>query len=183
MLFSRRPGIDEFEAAAMPHMNAIYRTASRLQDSTAEVDGIVQNVYLHAWKSFGQFKLGTGCRVWLFRILFDTLRRRGRSPNIRLVSDRDATADEIFGSPPMPEHVTDDEILGALAEVPRDSRAAVLLIDVEEFSYQEAARILDVPVSTVMSNLSRGRKTLRKELASLTLSFGMGSTPREGKIA
>jgi RNA polymerase sigma-70 factor (ECF subfamily) len=87
------------------------------------------------------------------------------------------------GSPPLPEYITDEEMLAALTEVPQDFRAVVLLIDVEEFSYKEAAGILDVPIGTVMSRLSRGRKLLREKLADLALSYGIGPTHQEGKSA
>jgi RNA polymerase sigma-70 factor (ECF subfamily) len=73
MLFSHRPRTDEFEAAALPHMNDIYRTAARLLGNGTGADDVVQDVYLQAWKSFEQFELGTNCRAWLFKILFHTL--------------------------------------------------------------------------------------------------------------
>jgi len=85
--------------------------------------------------------------------------------------------------PPIPEHITDEEILAALAEVPQDFRAVVLLVDVEEFSYKEAAGILNIPVGTVMSRLSRGRKMLRERLAEQAASYGIGRPNQEGQIA
>jgi RNA polymerase sigma-70 factor (ECF subfamily) len=85
--------------------------------------------------------------------------------------------------PPIPDHITDEEMLAALADVPQDFRAVVLLIDVEEFSYKEVAGILNVPIGTVMSRLSRGRRLLRETLAGHAASYGIGVTHQEGKSA
>jgi RNA polymerase sigma-70 factor (ECF subfamily) len=185
MFFSRKPRTDEFEAAAMPHMKDIYRTAARLLGNGTGVDDVVQDVYLQAWKSFGQFELGTNCRAWLFKILFHTLHHyRRKWLNVRMVKESEdflelATAN----SPPLPEHITDEEVLAALAEVPQDFRAIVLLVDVEQFTYKQAAGILNVPIGTVMSRLSRGRKLLRERLAGMAQSYGIGRTSQEGKSA
>src|SRR5258708_16347001 len=85
MLFSKRPRTDEFEAAAMPHMKDIYRTAARLLGNGTGADDVVQEVYLQAWKSFGQFESGTNCRAWLFKILFHTVNHhRRKSLNTRM---------------------------------------------------------------------------------------------------
>lgn len=185
MLFSRRPRTEEFEAAAMPHLNDIYRTAARLLSNGNGADDVVQDVYLQAWKSFDQFEMGTNCRAWLYKILFNTLHHyRRKWLNIRMVKESDELLEQTpAASPPLPEHITDEEMMAALAEVPQDFRAAVLLIDVEEFSYKEAAGILNVPIGTVMSRLSRGRKVLREKLAGLAESYGIGCHRQEGKSA
>ena len=184
MLFSKKPRTDEFEAAAMPHMHDIYRTAARLLGAGTGADDVVQDVYLQAWKSFDQFEIGTNCRAWLFKILFHTLNHyRRKWLNIRMVKENEEILDLTpAGGPPIPEHITDEEILAALADVPQDFRAVVLLIDVEEFAYKEAAGILNVPIGTVMSRLSRGRKMLRERLAGQAASYGIGR-PQEGKSA
>src|SRR5436305_2327227 len=185
MLFSHRPRTDEFEAAAMPHMADIYRTASRLLGAGTGADDVVQDVYLQAWKSFGQFERGTNCRAWLFKILFHTLHHyRRKWLNLRMINQSEEILDlAAASSPPLPAHITDEEMLAALADVPIDFRAVVLLIDVEEFSYKEAAGILNVPIGTVMSRLSRGRKLLREKLVDLAQSYGIGRTHQEGKSA
>ncbi len=179
---SQRPRTHEFEAVAMPHINDIYRTAARLLANGGGAEDVVQDVYLQAWKSFGQFELGTNCRAWLFKILFHTLHHyRRKWLNFRMVQEGDEILQRTpAGSPPLPEHITDEEVLAGLAEVPQDFRAVVLLIDVEEFSYKEAAGILDVPIGTVMSRLSRGRRLLREKLAELAQSYGIGHTRQEG---
>ena len=185
MLFSRKPRTEDFEAAALPHMNDIYRTASRLLGSTSGADDVVQDVYLQAWKSFGQFELGTNCRAWLYKILFHTMHHyRRKWLNIRMVRESDEILDHTpANSPPLPEHITDEEVVAALNKVPQDYRAVVLLVDVEEFSYKEAAGILEVPIGTVMSRLSRGRKLLRERLVEMARSYGIGGPEQEGKSA
>jgi len=185
MLFSHRPRTDEFEAAAMPHMADIYRTASRLLGAGTGADDVVQDVYLQAWKSFGQFERGTNCRAWLFKILFHTLHHyRRKWLNLRMINQSEEILDLAAASNPPPlAHITDEEMLAALSDVPIDFRAVVLLIDVEEFSYKEAAGILNVPIGTVMSRLSRGRKLLRDRLAAVARSYGIGQPKQQGKSA
>src|SRR3954453_6806494 len=135
MLFSRRRRTEDFEAAALPHLNDIYRSAARLLGDGARADDVVQDVYLQAWKSFDQFEVGTNCRAWLFKILFHTLHHyRRKWLNIRMIKETEEILDQaVAGSPPLPEHITDEEMLAGLAEIPQEFRAVVLLIDVEEF--------------------------------------------------
>ena len=176
MLFSKKPRTDDFEAAAMPHFHDIYRTAARLLVNSAAADDVVQDVYLQAWKSFDQFEMGTNCRAWLFRILFHSVHHyRRKWFNLRMVRESEGILEQAPAeSPPLPENITDEEMLAALAEVPQDFRAVVLLVDVEEFSYKEAAGILNIPIGTVMSRLSRARGILREKLASMAGSYGIG---------
>ena len=145
----------------------------------------MQDVYLQAWKSFDQFEIGTNCRAWLFKILFHTVNHyRRKWLNIRMVKENEEILDLTpAGGPPIPEYITDEEMLAALADAPQDFRAVVLLVDVEEFTYKEAAAILNVPIGTVMSRLSRGRKLLREKLAGPAASYGIGRTHEEGKSA
>jgi RNA polymerase sigma-70 factor (ECF subfamily) len=88
--------------------------------------------------------------------------------------------DTLMYAPPVPEKLTDQEVLSALDRVPTEFRAVILLADVEEFSYKEIAQVLQIPVGTVMSRLSRGRKLLRELLAGLARSYGIGGAPHEG---
>lgn len=185
MFFSHRPRTDEFDAAAMPFMPDIYRTAARLLGTGEGADDVVQDVYLQAWKSFGQFELGTNCRAWLFKILFNTMHHyRRKWLHHRMIKEPDDVLDQaVAAGPPIPEHITDEEVLAALNDVPQDYRAVVLLVDVEEFSYKDAAGILGVPIGTVMSRLSRGRRLLRERLAGMAQSFGIGRAKGEGRTA
>src|SRR6266481_5301977 len=125
MLFSQKPRTDDFEAAALPHMNDIYRTAARLLGTDRGADDVVQDVYLQAWKSFSQFELGTNCRAWLFKILFNTLHHyRRKWLNIRMVKVSEQILEQTAaGGPALPEQITDEEMLAALTEVPQDFRA------------------------------------------------------------
>jgi RNA polymerase sigma-70 factor (ECF subfamily) len=86
-------------------------------------------------------------------------------------------------TPPVPEHITDQEILAALDRIPAEFRAAVLLVDVEEFGYKEAADIMGIPIGTIMSRLSRGRKLLRERLADVARTYGIGRAYQEGQKA
>ena len=128
--------------------------AARLLGGATGADDVVQDVYLQAWKSFGQFEKGTNCRAWLFKILFHTLHHyRRKWLNARMVKDPDEALDQAAGpGPTIPDHITDEEMLAALTEVPPDYRAVVLLVDVEEFSYKDAAGILGAPIGTAASD-------------------------------
>jgi len=111
MFFSHRPRTDDFEAAAMPFMPDIYRTATRLLGTGTGADDVVQDVFLQAWKSFGQFEPGTNCRAWLFKILFNTLHHyRRKWMHHRMVKEpEDVLEQATAAGPPIPEHITDEE--------------------------------------------------------------------------
>src|SRR5437868_4192534 len=174
MFFSHKPRTEEFEAAALPHLADLYRTATRLLSDSTKADDVVQDVYLQAWKSFDNFEAGTNCRAWLYKIMFNTMHHyRRKWLNPRMVQDKEDFLEQtVSWSPPVPEHLTDEEVLAALEEVPQDFRAVVLLVDVEEFAYKDAAAILGLPIGTVMSRLSRGRRLLRERLAGAAASYG-----------
>jgi RNA polymerase sigma-70 factor (ECF subfamily) len=177
MFFPHKPRTEDFEAAALPHLPDIYRTATRLLADSTKADDVVQDVYLQAWKSFDKFEPGTNCRAWLYKILFNTMHHyRRKWLNSRMVKEsEDLIEQTVAWAPPVPENITDEEVLAALDGVPQDYRAVVLLVDVEEFAYKDAAGILGVPVGTVMSRLSRGRRLLRERLAGAAAEYGIGS--------
>jgi RNA polymerase sigma-70 factor (ECF subfamily) len=185
VLFSKNPQTDEFEKAALPHLKELYRMAARLLGDTTRAEDVVQETYLQAWKSFDRFAPGTNCRAWLFKILINTIRHyRRKWLNPRQVADSEETLEQTAApTPPIPEHITEEEILRALDRVPADYRTTVLLADVEEFSYKEIAGMLNVPIGTVMSRLSRGRKMLREQLSELARSYGIGRAGEEGRSA
>jgi len=139
-----------FESEAMPHMNDLFRTAARMAGERAGAEDLVQETYIRAWRSFHAFEPGANCRAWLFKILFCCVRHHRR----KLFRSRLAK-DELAGG----------GILAALDKLPAEFRSVVLLVDVEEFAYQEVAGILGIPIGTVVSRLSRGRKVLRGYLA------------------
>ena len=160
----------------MPHLNELYRTAARLLGDGAKAEDAVQETYLQAWKSFGRFEPGTNCRAWLFKILVNTIHHHRRSWfNLRRIEDSEEILEQTaVCAAPVPERIAREQILRALNALPADYRAAVLLADVDEFSYKEIAGMLDVPIGTVMSRLSRGRKLLRGQLSELARSYGIG---------
>jgi RNA polymerase sigma-70 factor (ECF subfamily) len=165
-----------FDAAAMPHMAEIFRMASRIVRERSRAEDVTQEVFLQAWKSFHRFTPGTNCRAWLYKILFhcvDHQRRKWFRFPLLMEPEELAGVSEPYREP-VPERLTDEDILGALDNVPADYRAVLLLVDVEEFAYKEAAQILAVPIGTVMSRLSRGRKLLKEQLAGVAQSYGIG---------
>lgn len=166
---------DRFEAEAMPHLNDIFRTAARILGDSARAEDVAQEVFLQAWKSFRRFAPGTNCRAWLYKILFHCVQHHRRKWfRFPLLKEAEEFAEANLASPaPVPEHVTDQDILAALDRIPADFRAVVLMVDVEEFAYKETADILSIPIGTVMSRLSRGRKLLREQLREVAQSYGI----------
>ena len=176
---------ERFELQAMPHMPDIFRTASRILGDRARAEDVAQEVYLQAWKSFHRFETGTNCRAWLFKILFHCVnhhrRKWFRFPQLK---ETEEFIEANLAAPAVvPEQLTDGEIIGALDRVSSDFRSVVMLVDVQEFSYKEAADILSIPIGTVMSRLSRGRKLLREQLAEVARSYGIGTAAGEGRFA
>jgi RNA polymerase sigma-70 factor, ECF subfamily len=166
---------DRFENEAIPHVADIFRTAMRILGDRTRAEDVAQEVYLQAWKSFDRFETGTNCRAWMFKILFHCVnhhrRKWFRFPLLK--ESEEFVEANLPYTPPVPEHLTDEQILGALDRLPNDFRSVVLLVDVEDFSYKEAAEILSIPTGTVMSRLSRGRKLLREQLSEVAQSYGV----------
>jgi len=170
----------EYERLLTAHLDGLYRTALRLTRNPAAAEDLVQEAMLKAWRSFHTFQPGTNARAWLYRILmnahFDAHRRHLREPAVVPQDDvgdvylytkaRDGLLLSEAGNPERTvlDGVMDAEVRDSLEALPLQFRAAVLLVDVEGFSYQEAAEILGVPVGTVMSRLYRGRHALQETL-------------------
>ena len=176
MFFNSKPRLEDFEAAAMPHFPDLYRTARLLAQNSAEAEDLVQEAYLEAWKSFHRFESGTNCRAWLFKILFHRLhhfRRRWVKAARLEPLENPMEQESLVAEPAVAQEIRDEDILDGLAKVPVEFREVVLLADVQEFSYKEIAETLKVPLGTVMSRLSRGRKLLRRELAQVAGAFGI----------
>ncbi len=173
---------ERFEQEAMPHLNDLFRTASRMTGEQSRAEDVVQEVYLQAWKSFHKFQTGTNCRAWLYKILFHCVNHQRRKWfRFPLLKEKEEFLETNLAAPvAISDKLTDADILSALDKIPADYRSVVLLVDVEEFAYKEASEILSVPIGTVMSRLSRGRKLLREQLAEVALSYGIGSPAREG---
>lgn len=185
---STDPRLEEFEKAAVPHFNELYRMASRVLGNRSDAGDIVQETFLQAWKCFDRFEIGTNCRAWLYKILFNVIRQSRRKTwryNLRFVHDDDErTIEETLGYEPLiGEHLDEKRVNAAFETLPETYREAVLLVDVHELSYREAAEALDVPIGTVMSRLSRGRAMLRTELADLASAYGIGEAKAEKSVA
>ncbi len=170
----------EFEAIALPHLNDLYRAARHTLGDAVEAEDIVQETYLQAWKSFHRFETGTNIRGWLFKIMFHVIdHHRRKWLRLKWKSDSDELLmDSLVYEPEAIQHLTDEEVLAALNKLPQNFRAVVLLADVEEFSYKEIAKMLSVPIGTVMSRINRGRKMLRAELANYAMAYGIGQSAR-----
>lgn len=167
-----------FEAEAMHHIDDLYRTAKRLTRSDVEADDLVQETYMQAWKSFAQYELGTNCRAWLYKILFnkyDHHRRKQYTQSKYFQEADELIFDLSTAKTSVPEHLTDGEVISALDKLPIHYRSVVLMADVQEFGYKEVAQILDIPIGTVMSRLNRARTQLKKSLAGVAREYGIKS--------
>jgi RNA polymerase sigma-70 factor (ECF subfamily) len=169
-----------FEEDALELSDQIYRVARRLTGSREEAEDLVQETYARAFRNWRSFTPGTNLRAWLFRILtnlnIDRGRREQRTPDMQPIEEGDYflyNKLEEAGSEPQEEKVVErlsqDTIVEALAAVPHDFRDVIVLVDIGEFSYRDAAQILDIPVGTVMSRLHRGRRLLKHGLAETAL--------------
>ena len=155
-----------FDAEALPHMDALYRTAAAILHSRSEAEDAVQETYLQALKSFHRFTPGTNCRAWLFRILFHVISHQRRKWFGRIIfSEREELEQTAVYIEPVADQLTDDELIQAFRKLPEQFAEVVMLADVQEFSYKEIQETLGIPAGTVMSRLSRGRQLLRIHLA------------------
>ncbi len=169
-----------FEEEALELSDQVYRVARRLVGSREEAEDLVQQTYERAFRSWRQYTPGTNLRAWLLRILtnlnIDRGRRRQRTPQTTSLDGElgdyflynrleSTTPEENPDEERVLERLSQDSIVEALADVPHDFRDVVVLVDIGEFSYSDAAQILDIPIGTVMSRLHRGRRILKKNLA------------------
>lgn len=166
-----------FEAEAMKHLDDLFRTAKRLTMNQVEAEDLVQETFMQAWKSFDHYEIGTNCRAWLYKILFNKYdhHRRKKYTQAKYIQEAD---DLVFLSAaynaPIPENLTDKQVLAALGKLPEHYRSVVLLADVHEFDYKEVAEVLEIPIGTVMSRLSRARTQLKKTLSGVAIEYGIG---------
>ena len=174
----------EFAQAALAHIDSLYGTALRLTRRTPDAEDLVQDTYLKAFRSAHQFQAGTNLKAWLFTILHNTFRniRRhdGRDP-VDIDSEVvDQAVDDAPGTQSPEQLLTraslDVDLQAALDALAPAFRQAVWLRDVEELSYAEMATVLGVPIGTVMSRISRGRRALSEGLKARRAA-GMGTSP------
>ncbi len=180
-----------FTELAMEYMPQLYTAALRMTRNPADAEDLVQETYLKAYRAFGTFTEGTNLKAWLYRILtntyINTYRAAKRRPQVSDVEDvedlylyRRLTPDGPDPGRSAEEEAldafTDDEVKAAIESLPDAFRMAVLLADVEGFSYKEIAEITEVPIGTVMSRIHRGRRALQKALAQFAEERGLVST-------
>jgi RNA polymerase sigma-70 factor (ECF subfamily) len=166
-----------FEEEAIGLADQVYQVARRLVGSREEAEDLMQETYARAFRSWRSYTPGTNMRAWLLRILanlnIDRGRRQQRTPSSQPLEEGDyylynqleSSSSENVDEERVIERLSQDDVATALSEVPHDFRDVVVLVDIGQFSYQEAAQILDIPVGTVMSRLHRGRRILKRNLA------------------
>jgi len=164
-----------FEEEALELADQVYRVARRLVRTKEEAEDLMQETYARAFRSWRSYTPGTNLRAWLLRILtnlnIDRGRRQQRTPDIQPMEEGDyflynkLAESEGSDEDRVIDRLSQNDIVDALAEVPHDFRDVIVLVDIGDFSYQEAAQILDIPIGTVMSRLHRGRRILKGQLA------------------
>src|ERR671925_672905 len=166
-----------FEEEALALADQVYRVARHLVGSKEEAEDLVQETYARAFRSWRSFTPGTNLRAWLLRILtnlnIDRGRRIQRQPESRPLEEGDyflynkleETSDGITDEDRVVQRLSQNDVVNALSEVPHDFRDVIVLVDIGDFTYADAAQILDIPVGTVMSRLHRGRRILKQAMA------------------
>ena len=173
-----------FDEEALSYLDSLYRTALRMTRNPSDAEDLVQETYLRAYRFRHQFEEGTNLKAWLFKILTNAFlslqRHRSREPALTALEELPendlflyqqlrglnagqqsrSAEDEVF------QHLRDDDVKAALESLPPQYRMVVLLSDVEDLAYKEIARVLDIPIGTVMSRLFRGRRLLERALWS-----------------
>lgn len=170
-------------------MGSLYSAALRMTRNPSDAEDLVQETYLKAYRGYGSFREGTNLKAWLYRILTNTFinayRARRRHPEeteleevedfylFRRLGGLEAAAAGRSSEDEVLDSMTDDEVKHAVESLPEAFRMAVLLADVEGFSYKEIAEIMEVPIGTVMSRLHRGRRALQKALHDYGMARGL----------
>ncbi len=172
-----------FEEDALDLADQVYRVARRLVSTREEAEDLMQETYARAFRSWKSFQPGTNLRAWLLRILtnlnIDRGRRIQRSPDMQPLEEGDyflynkleAAGDS--DTDRVEQRLSQDDTVAALSAVPHDFRDVIVLVDIGDFSYADAAQILEIPIGTVMSRLHRGRRILKRELAERTVGSGV----------
>ncbi|MGO9451574.1 MAG: sigma-70 family RNA polymerase sigma factor [Candidatus Binataceae bacterium] len=175
-----------FEAEALPHLDSVYSMAVRLARNADDANDLLQETILRAWRFFEQFQPGTNCRAWLMTILFNNFRNGYRRTSREQPAssaaefehrlEASSLADDSKQDNPettVAGRAMDREVESALNALPDEFRSAMLLVDVEELSYQEVSAALEVPVGTVKSRVSRGRAIMRQALQAYARERGI----------
>ena len=172
-----------FEEEALELADQVYRVARRLVGTREEAEELMQEAYVRAFRSWNSYTPGTNMRAWLLRILtnlnLDRGRKIQRTPDLRPLEEGDyflanklaaAEGEQALDQERVVEKLSQDTVVDALSELPHDFRDVVVLVDIGDFSYADAAQILDIPMGTVMSRLHRGRRILKQKLAEESLA-------------
>jgi RNA polymerase sigma-70 factor (ECF subfamily) len=172
-----------FEEEALELADQVYRVARRMVGTREEAEELVQDTYARAFRSWQSFTPGTNMRAWLLRILTNLNTDRGRklqrTPDLQPLEESDyflanklaaAEGEQALDQERVVERLSQGGVVDALAALPHDFRDVVVLVDLGEFSYADAAQILDVPIGTVMSRLHRGRRILKQKLAEESIT-------------
>ena len=172
-----------FEEEALGFADQVYRVARRLVGTREEAEDLVQETYARAFRSWQSFTPGTNMRAWLLRILtnlnLDRGRRIQRTPDFQPLEESDyylanklasAGGEEVLEQEQVVARLSQNSVVDALSDIPPQFRDVVVLVDIGDFSYADAAQILDVPIGTVMSRLHRGRRALKQRMAEETLA-------------
>ena len=184
---NRNKQLSEFEESALVHTDSLFASAVRMTRNPSDAEDLVQDTYVKAYRFYDKFEKGTNMKAWLHRILTNTFinryRRRVRekelaeAPAEEIMADRFLSVDTMraFQDPEGTffDGLMSDEIVAALDKVPVDFRMAVILADVQGFSYKEISDILGCPIGTVMSRLFRGRKILQQHLYEYAAAEGI----------
>jgi RNA polymerase sigma-70 factor (ECF subfamily) len=177
---SRAERREQFEREALVHLDAMYSFALKLTRARDDAEDLVSDTILRAFDRWEQYQLGTNVRAWLFTILYHTFvsrKRRIDAREVQLPEDPDGwSAFEAVGeSDPegqFYDSFIDEEVTGAIDDLPQDYRTAVVLSDIQGLRYAEIAEILGIPEGTVKSRLFRGRRILQKKLIDYAVEMG-----------
>ena len=157
----RRDG--EFEGVVLPHAPSLLRFALRLTGNSFHAEDLVQETLLLAWRGFGQFEQGTNAHAWLFRILMNVFRQQKRKARSSFATEPVSQAVQAV----QPSGLESVEVMQAFDRLGSDQRTVLLLAVIEGFRCREISEILDVPIGTVMSRLSRAREAMRELLSEV----------------
>ncbi|MEZ5054758.1 MAG: sigma-70 family RNA polymerase sigma factor [Chitinophagales bacterium] len=186
-IVSIEPNIDKeqlFEDELLPHADALYNFAYHLTYNEADANDLVQDTFLKAFRFLNSYDSGTNAKAWLFRILkngfINEYRKKKKEPNKvdyeDIVAYQDADDDAGTATYDLREDIFDgmmgDEITIALNKLPIDFKTVILLCDIEGFSYEEIAKIIDIPIGTVRSRLHRARNMLKQSLKEYAIQMG-----------
>jgi RNA polymerase sigma-70 factor (ECF subfamily) len=178
----------EFEETALVHLDLLYNSALQMTRNPEDAEDLIQETFVRAFRFFDKFEKGTNCKAWLFKIMrnnfINRYRKKAKEPMKVDFEEVEATiADDIrddiltegsiLDTGKIFQNLVEDDVKEAMDSIPEEFRMAIVLSDIEGFSYQEIADILDCPIGTVRSRISRGRKILQKRLYDFAKKKGI----------